>query len=270
MFGGIMRRVTVTVVTAALVFGAGWAVLTWALPRYRPVLHDGERLGIDVSAHQGAIDWTAVATDDITAAYIKATEGATFVDDRFADNWTRAREVGVEVGAYHFFTLCAKGGEQAANLLDQLDAVDAGPDALPPVVDLELSGNCSARPAPDIVAAQLNEFVTAVEGKTGQRVRLYALESWTHLYPVPEGLADRERWSRRLFLRPAAEGWTWWQASNRAQVDGIDGPVDLNVVATSPTTQHDATACRELYRRWSEPRRRGRLLGGFLAGGRRQ
>ena len=59
----------------------------WWVPSWRPPLRDGERYGIDVSAHQGEVDWEAVASDGIGFAYLKATEGGDFVDRRFADNW---------------------------------------------------------------------------------------------------------------------------------------------------------------------------------------
>lgn len=214
-----------------LVGGAGWAGFTHVLPHHRPGLEVGERFGIDVSTHQGAIDWTAVAGDGIDAAYVKASEGATFEDDRFAENWAGAKAAGLEVGAYHFFTLCKEGEEQAANLIGRLREVGADASALPPVVDLELSGNCAARPSRAVVQERLLAFVTAVEEATGQQVRLYLLGDFAGPYPLPAALADRERWVRRLLLRPADDGWAWWQVSSRASVDGVEGPVDLDVLA---------------------------------------
>lgn len=50
--------------------------------------------GIDVSAHQDTVDWEAVAGDKIEFAYIKATEGGDFVDDRFRENWVGAASAG--------------------------------------------------------------------------------------------------------------------------------------------------------------------------------
>src|SRR5205085_2105212 len=147
-----------------IVVGAGVAVvalvaaLVWfvGLPRYRPGLHDGERYGIDVSAHQGRISWSDVARDGISFAYVKATEGADFVDRSFAGNWTGARRVAVERGAYHFFTLCAPGGAQAQNFL-RIVPDDA--DALAPAVDLELKGNCSRRPDAAAVRREVSDFL---------------------------------------------------------------------------------------------------------------
>jgi lysozyme len=88
----------------ALAAAFGWFM---ALPRYRPPLRGAEHYGIDVSNHQGTIDWPAVAGDDVTAVYIKATEGQTFVDNRFAANWAGAASAGLQRGAYQFFSLCS-------------------------------------------------------------------------------------------------------------------------------------------------------------------
>src|SRR5689334_19896361 len=88
-------------VLVALVAVAGGLWFLW-FPHYRPGLHDGERYGIDVASHQGAIDWEAVAGDHMAFAYIKATEGGDFTDDRFAENWDAAGAAGLDRGAYHF------------------------------------------------------------------------------------------------------------------------------------------------------------------------
>ena len=56
--------------------------------------------GVDVSAHQGKIDWQAIAAQDIYFAFIKATEGSSFIDDQFQDNWENARSAGIIVGAF--------------------------------------------------------------------------------------------------------------------------------------------------------------------------
>ena len=99
-----MRRRIVLGAAGLLVSGAA-AWWFWWVPSWRPPLEDGERYGIDVSAHQRAIDWQAVAADGIEFAYVKATEGGDFTDRRFADNWAAADAAGLDRGAYHFLLL---------------------------------------------------------------------------------------------------------------------------------------------------------------------
>jgi lysozyme len=59
-------------------------------------------LGIDVSHHNGEVDWFAVARSDVKFAYVKATDGHGFVDPRFGQSWAQMREAGLLRGAYHF------------------------------------------------------------------------------------------------------------------------------------------------------------------------
>lgn len=213
--GGVMLAL---VVAAAV----GW--FFW-LPDYRPTLGPGEAYGIDVSAYQGRIDWGEVADDHISFAYIKATEGGDFIDQRFAANWRSARKAGVARGAYHFFSLCSSGLAQARNYLT---TVPADPTALAPAVDLELAGNCHQRPSDAAVDGQLRTFLRAVESRTGHTAVIYLGSDFAHRYPVA-ATARRPLWLRRFMRPPHGGRWLIWQVGGYAHVNGIDGDVDLDV-----------------------------------------
>lgn len=195
--------------------------------RHRPTLGPGERFGVDVSRHQGTIDWKGAARDEVRFAYIKATEGGDFVDDHFAENWQGARDAGLERGAYHFFTLCRPGADQADNFLRTVP-LDAS--SLPPAVDLELVGNCSGRPPRDAVLHELTAFIDRVEAATGKKVVLYVLRDFEAEYHVL-GALDRPLWVPSLLRRPEA-AWRVWQVDSDAKVAGIEGGVDLDVMKT--------------------------------------
>jgi lysozyme len=216
-----------TVVVSICMLGA----LVWftLLPEYRPALRPGERYGIDVSHHQGDIDWDQVADDDIEFAYLKATEGDDWTDRRFAGNWDRAAAAGIERGAYHFFTLCTPGEAQARHFLD---VVPDDPDALPPAVDLELAGNCRDRPRDDVVQRELREFIDLVEATTGQEMTVYVGDDFDGRYPVRQSL-QRPIWHRRVLQRPDITGWAIWQVTGFAHVEGIAGDVDLDVMRSA-------------------------------------
>jgi len=220
------RRRRLIVIAGALAVIAGVAAIGWFVyvPEYRPELQPGERYGIDISNHQGKIDWDDVATDNVSSVYMKATEGDDFVDKSFAANWSGAASAGIARGAYHFFTLCSSGAAQAANFLR---VVPTDPQALPPAVDLEYSG-CSRRPDNATFQQELRIFIETVESKVGKPVVVYALPSFTKTYPIADTW-DRERWVRRLFRRPTNDGWAVWQVSDRGRVKGIDEPVDIDV-----------------------------------------
>lgn len=61
--------------------------------------------GVDVSSYQGKIDWNVIASQGISFAFVKATEGSSLVDPCFASNYGNAAAAGLQVGAYHFFQL---------------------------------------------------------------------------------------------------------------------------------------------------------------------
>lgn len=233
----------VTLVLIAIALAIGWYEV---MPRYRPPLQAGERYGIDVSNHQGEINWGRVAGDDVSFAYIKATEGQDFVDKQFADNWAQSATAGIPRGAYHFFTLCSSGAAQAENFLK---VVPTDPQALPPAVDLEFAG-CTKRPDNATVQRELNTFMTTVEDRVGKPLVVYVLPAFEKKYPV-EPTLKRDRWQRKLFRRPAGTEWSLWQASDRARVGGIDAPVDLDVARGELNAA--AAQRRKVAPRWARP-----------------
>ena len=217
--------VVLALVAAVLAF-SGWR---W-FREYRPDPARYPLRGIDVSHHQGRIDWPRVAADDVAFAYLKATEGGDYRDDAFARNWDAARAAGLAVGAYHFFTFCRPGAEQADNVLA---TVPAAADALPLVVDLEFGGNCGRVPAPTDLRGELDAFLARVEPARGRRVVFYVTAEFLDAYGA--ALPPRALWRRSLLREPEPLArWVLWQYHNRGRVDGIDGPVDLDVFFAGP------------------------------------
>jgi len=185
--------------------------------------------GIDVSHHQGQIDWQRVAADDVAFAVIKATEGGDHVDDAFATNLREARAAGLAVGAYHFFTFCRPGADQAKNFIA---VVPHDQPLLPPVVDVEFGGNCPQRPSPEQLNAELQAFLGPVEAAFGKPAIVYLTDDAAEAYSAH--IAARPRWLRSLLILPHEGDWIYWQYHNRGRVDGIEGDVDLNVLKGGP------------------------------------
>ncbi|MGX5849871.1 glycoside hydrolase family 25 protein [Mesorhizobium sp. PL10] len=181
--------------------------------------------GIDVSHHQGEIDWRRVAGDDVAFAVIKATEGGDHVDDAFAKNLREARAAGLAVGAYHFFTFCRPGADQAKNFIA---VVPHDQPLLPPVVDIEFGGNCPQRPSPEQLSVELQAFLGPVEAAFGKPAIIYLTDEAAAAYLGQ--ITVRQRWLRSLALKPSEDGWIYWQYHNMGRVDGIEGDVDLNVL----------------------------------------
>lgn len=185
--------------------------------------------GIDVSHHQGDIDWKKIAAQDIQFAYIKATEGEDFLDQDFKHNWHAAESVGILPGAYHYFTLCKTGYEQANNFLSRIGTPSS--QSLPPAVDLEFGGNCKARPSPEAFRKELKIFLDLVQQAWGCRVVLYSTPDFYPVY-LQEHFVQNPLWIRDLYQQPNENEyrqWQFWQYANRGKLDGIKGFVDLNV-----------------------------------------
>ena len=222
-------------VVVAVILALGSVVVLILQPwRPRPTVHlpalpAGETYGIDVSHHQGKIDWGLVAADRIAFAYVKASEGTSVVDARFEANAAGASRAGLRVGAYHFFSLCGPGNVQARTFL-----AAAPPDAhqLAPALDVEFQTSCPKPPGRAQVMAQVQAFLTVVEKAWGRPVLIYTNDDFNRHYPV-RGLG-RPLWIPRYGHRPpTVPAWVIWQSSEGATLDGVTGPVDLDVAAAA-------------------------------------
>jgi lysozyme len=216
------RTVLIAAALALLaLIGAGLAMLGgWWTPWAQRYVQ-----GVDVSHHQGAIDWRTLAADDIAFAYIKATEGADHIDARFAFNWREAAAAGLYRGAYHFFTLCRSGASQAQNFIAVVPR-DAG--ALPAAVDLEHMGPCRRGPTMTDVVGEARIFMDAVEAHYGVRPIIYTTREFHDAYL--SDVTGERFWIRSLGVSPRfrERDWIIWQHHNRGHKRGVSGPIDLN------------------------------------------
>nr|WP_241248385.1 GH25 family lysozyme [Nocardioides sp. KC13] len=191
--------------------------------------------GIDVSHHNGTIDWPRVAEQDIDFAWIKATEGSSHVDSRFAANWAQAQRAGIPTGAYHFMSFESPGSDQAHNMIATVPRV-AG--TLAPVVDLEPYGSFMGDLPPAAeVRAILDPLLSTLEAHYGIAPVIYTTPSAYRAYLV-DLYPDNPIWFRSVAWPPRipdGRDWTVWQYSNRDRLDGVgsekEAYVDMNVLS---------------------------------------
>jgi lysozyme len=197
---------------------------------------------IDVSHHNGAIDWPAVAAAGIALAFIKATQGLAFVDPAFERNRGAAMKAGVLAVPYHFLDIADPDG-QAEHFLDVTD-LGAGQPAM---IDWESAATAPAAVAFGLALAdRAKRDPIAYYGFAQLMQASPDLSRWPLMLPeYPRGNLPG-RYST-LVLRPPrlppgrASAWSggerpydFHQYTPAGRVAGIAGPVDRSVwVGTS-------------------------------------
>jgi GH25 family lysozyme M1 (1,4-beta-N-acetylmuramidase) len=190
--------------------------------------------GLDVSNWNGAIKWSTVASAGYRFAFGKATEGTTFTDAAYARNRNGSEAAGLAFGAYHF-ARPAGGSFAAANVsaIAQADhflaVASPQPGELPPVLDLETTGNLSSRRLLAWTLAWLAEIYarTGVEpfvytspvfwsSKVGNSTAAAAAGTglWiAHWTTASQPLVPAKDWN--------GSSWTFWQWTDCVSVQGI-------------------------------------------------
>jgi lysozyme len=222
------RQATILLVFAgAITFGA-WLFVEGIIRFNYPSRIFYPVRGIDVSHHQGDIDWKDIRDQGYVFAFIKATEGANHRDPMFAANWSAAGEAGLVRGAYHFFTFCTSAAVQADNYAR---TVPVGDTMLPPVVDVEFKGNCARPPGIAIIRTELTLFLNRIQEIFGTRPVIYVTTD-SHRRIVAGEFSAYPIWIRNIYSEPdpaTYSGWVFWQYADRGRVSGIRGRVDLDV-----------------------------------------
>ncbi len=181
--------------------------------------------GIDVSSHNGEVDYDKVARAGYSFVYIKASEGATFKDVTFKRHADEAADNGLRVGAYHFFRKNREGDRQAANFMQSIKGTHLD---LPLVIDVEDWDN-SKNVDTATVNHRLKAMVNALKA-SGYTVMIYTNGDGRKTYYEPN-FKGEYLWLCS-FNDPdsiAHLGHTMQQYSHWGKVDGVNGEVDLNV-----------------------------------------
>ena len=174
--------------------------------------------GIDVSNHQGSIDWDHLDQSLVNFAFIKATESTGFTDKSFQRNWKESGQSGILRGAYHFYDVEADGAQQADHFIS---VVPKEGNTLPPVIDLETIGTDSEK-----VLSSLKAYVEKIEKHFGTKPIFYCNQE-THSQYVKDHFQGYPVWFANYSGEPEVE-WTFWQFTDSATVAGINTLVDFN------------------------------------------
>lgn len=218
--------------------------------------------GVDVSKHQGKIQWDALAPR-IDFVFIRATYGASMVDPRLAYNRSEAARNGLIRGYYHYARPRLPAAEQATKVCDAVGALEPG--ELDLVLDLEETqhaGDADHRwTSKDTAALQAwtRSFVQAVKARyPGRSVILYTRRNFWHQHlggsteflDCSLWIANYTHGSDSVKARPPASpkewpawaqekslpawdpwpAWSFWQLTDKAVLPGITAnTVDANI-----------------------------------------
>lgn len=191
-------------------------------------------IGVDISSYQANVDMNKLKEQNIKFIYIKATEGSTYQDNKFIENWTNAKKVNLISGAYHFFSYDSEGQTQAENFLKTVGLDIKG--RLLPAVDIEYYGNKEQNPPiKEYVVKELKVFLQILEKKYGVKPLIYTRSDVYDKYLKGE-FDEYKKWISSLYTPLSwnyKDDWYIWQYLNKGKLEGYSGGekyIDLNVL----------------------------------------
>ena len=178
--------------------------------------------GIDVSHHQGTIDWVTLKKEhpEIEFAYIRCAAGPKKKDRMYKRNVAEARKVGIKTGAYIYYYANTNSPEQF-NHFKRL--VDMTKHELAPVLDIEKP----SKYGDESLRAGLANWLELAEQEYGVQPVLYTnlgyynqrLKGYFNSYP---------KWIAAYSRCPSSVDWSLHQYSETGRLKGIKGYVDLD------------------------------------------
>ena len=172
---------------------------------------------IDVSHHNGVIDWGMVASGGTALAFVKATQGADYRDPAFATNRSGANAASILTIPYHFLTEDPVE-DQLRNLSGVLGILSG-----PVMLDWEIDPQTNRRPAVAIMEAAGAQLRSLVGRDPLAYHGMYdlsspAINAWPWMVP-------------KYGPQPQGPHWLFWQFTDRAAVPGIAGGADRSYFA---------------------------------------
>ncbi len=185
--------------------------------------------GIDVSNHQGQIDW-GLASFVAQFAFVKATEGTVYTDPFFLANWEGAKKNGLVRGAYHFARPSSNTGREEALYFIHATSAVFGPGDIA-ILDSE---DPLVSPTADLLAHHI-DFENTLREYGYPLPVLYSSRAYIDAHNL-SGLAARNwglwiaDWQTGAEPRLPA-GWAFYAAWQYGfgQVPGVQGSVDLDI-----------------------------------------
>ena len=179
--------------------------------------------GLDISHHQGYIDWDSVATSKhpIEFIFIRATDGARILDREFHRNWEESQGKHFIRGVYHFYRPNQSSTDQF-NLFKSHVYLRKGD--LPPVLDLERNSLYGR----ENLLRGVKNWLKLAEKHYGVKPIIYANLDFYKRYFTSKEFKPYHFWIAAYSGRHRISGlpWSFHQYTEHMYVKGIEGNVD--------------------------------------------
>ncbi len=195
-------------------------------------------MGIDVSKHNGTIDWNAVKNSGVSYVIIRCgyrgyTQGSLVIDPTFERNIKGATSAGLKVGVY-FFSQAVDEVEAVEEASFVLDAVKNYKISYPIFLDVEYSGAAGNKGRADGLSKSARTAVCKAFCETirsgGYTAGIYANKTWLESMIDPGQLGAYKIWLAQYAAAPTYTGrYDLWQYKCTGRVSGISGNVDMNL-----------------------------------------
>ena len=188
--------------------------------------------GIDVSQHQGSIDWRKVKASGIQFAMLRAGYGANTVDGEFERNARGCMEAGIPFGVYWFsyaYTpeMARREAEKCISVIREYKV------QYPVCYDFEYDSVRYARQngvrVTRTLATWLVEAFCGRVEELGYFAMYYSNLDYLERMFAPELRRKYALWYARYASAPGETGIGMWQYRDNGRVDGIRGNVDMDI-----------------------------------------
>ena len=193
-------------------------------------------IGIDVSEHNGSINWAAVKKAGVSFAFVRTGYGVSHVDNYFKRNMEGALAQGIPVGIYHFsYALNAAGAKAEAKYVLKLIQSYKDKITLPVFYDFEYDtvsyakkqGVTLGKEAFNAHTVAFCETIKAAGYTPGTYYNLDYLRRYVDINRV----GGYVQWYAQYASTASAAGWAIWQYSSSFTIPGCSGRFDVNVLA---------------------------------------
>lgn len=190
-------------------------------------------LGIDVSKHNGTIDWKAVKNSGVNFVIIRvgyrgSTKGSLIEDPKFTTNIKGAINAGLKVGVY-FFTQAIDEVEAVYEASYVIDKIKNYKITYPVFLDVEPSGGRGDKISVEMRTKVCKAFCQTMQN-SGYTAGIYANKTWLNEKLNVSELNSYKIWLAQYAKQPSYTGkYDMWQYKSTGTVSGISGNVDMNL-----------------------------------------